>query len=101
MKVGFVPLLLGVTPVGCKQWKDWGNGQDVGEQVSMQNFEGNVPRTGCVFKATGLYFFLVTKATRGVSEGEGGWSGCDRECLLETSASWKVLVQGSRLQASK
>ena len=46
MKVGFVPLLLGVTPVGCKQWKDWGNGQDVGEQVSMQNFEGNVPRTG-------------------------------------------------------
>ena len=68
---------------------------------SMRNFEGKVPRTGCVFKATSLYFFLVTKVTRGVSEGEGGWSGCDRECLLETSASWKVLVQGSRLQASK
>ena len=39
---------------------------------SMRNFEGKVPRTGCVFKATGLYFFLVTKAMRGVSEGEGG-----------------------------
>ena len=68
---------------------------------SMQNFEGKVPRTGCVFKATGLYFFLVTKATRGVLEGEGGRSGCDRECLSEMSASWKVLVQGLRPQASK
>ena len=65
---------------------------------SMRNFEGKVPRTGCVFKATGLYFFLVTKAMRGVSEGKGGRSGCDRECL---SASWKVLVQGLRPQASK
>ena len=54
---------------------------------SMQNFEGKVPRTGWVFKATGLYFFFVTKATRGVSDGEGGQSGCNRECLLETSAS--------------
>ena len=67
----------------------------------MRNFEGNVLRTGCVFKATSLYFFFVTKATRGVSEGEGGRSGCDRECLSETSASWKLLVQGSRPQASK
>ena len=39
---------------------------------SMRNFEGKVPRTGCVFKATSLYFFFVTKAMRGVSEGEGG-----------------------------
>ena len=54
---------------------------------SMQNFEGKVLRTGWVFKATGLYFFFVTKATRGVSEGEGGRSGCDRERLSEMSAS--------------
>ena len=54
---------------------------------SMQNFEGKVPRTGWVFKATGLYFFFATKATRGVSEGKGGQSGCDREHLLETSVS--------------
>ena len=32
--VGFVLLLLGVTTTGCEQWKDRGNGQDVGEQVS-------------------------------------------------------------------
>ena len=68
---------------------------------SMQNFEGKVLRTGWVFKATGLYFFFVTKATRGVLEGEGGQSGCDRERLSEMSVSWKVLVQGSRPQASK
>ena len=69
---------------------------------SMRNFEGKVPRTGWVFKATGLYFFLVTKARRGVSEGKGlGQSGCDRECLSETSVSWNELVQGSRPQASK
>ena len=68
---------------------------------SMWNFEGKVPRTGWVFKATGLYFFFITKATRGVSEGEGGRGGCDRECLLETLASWKLLVQGLRPQASK
>ena len=54
---------------------------------SMRNFEGKVPRTGWVFKATGLYFFFITKVTRGVSEGEGGRSGCNRECLSETSAS--------------
>ena len=68
---------------------------------SMQNFEGKVLRTGWVFKATGLYFFFVTNATRGVSEGEGGRSGCNRECLSEMSVSWKVFVQGLRLQASK
>ena len=68
---------------------------------SMRNFEGKVPRTGWVFKATSLYFFFVTKVTRGVSEGEGGRSGCDREHLSEMSVSWKVLVQGSRPQASK
>ena len=69
---------------------------------SMRNFVGNMPRTGCVFKATSLYFFLVTKATRGVSEGEGlGQSGCDGEHLSETSASWKVLIQGLRLQVLK
>ena len=39
---------------------------------SMWNFEGNMPRTRCVFKATGLYFFFVTKATRGVSDSEVG-----------------------------
>ena len=54
-----------------------------------------------MFKATGLYFFLVTKATRGVSEGKGGQSGCDRECLSEMWVSWNVLVQELRLQASK
>ena len=59
---------------------------------SMQNFEGKVPRTGWVFKATGLYFFFVTKAMRGVLEGEGGRNGYDREHLSETSVSWKVLV---------
>ena len=32
--VGFVPSLLGVTTVGCKRWKDRGNGRDVGEWVS-------------------------------------------------------------------
>ena len=32
--VGFVPSLLGVMTVGCKWWKDWGNGRDVGEWVS-------------------------------------------------------------------
>ena len=32
--VGFVLLLLGVTTAGCKRWKDWGNGWDVGKQVS-------------------------------------------------------------------
>ena len=37
---------------------------------SIQNFEGRVPRTGQVFKATGLYFFFMTKATSRVSEGE-------------------------------
>ena len=68
---------------------------------SMRNFEGKVLRTGWVFKATGLYFFFVTKATRGLSEGEGGRGVCDRECLSETSASLKLLVQGSRPQASK
>ena len=68
---------------------------------SMQNFEGKVLRTGWVFKATGLYFFFVTKAMRGVLEGEGGRSGCNRERLSETSVSWKVFVQGLRLQASK
>ena len=65
---------------------------------SMRNFEGKVLRTGWVFKATSLYFFFITKVTRGVSEGEGGQSGCNRECL---SASWKVFVQGLRPQASK
>ena len=75
--VGFVPSLLGVTTVGCEWQKDRGNGQDVSEQVSDDvslnaKFEGKVPKTGCIFKATGLYFFFVTKAMRGVSEGEGG-----------------------------
>ena len=32
--VGFVPSLLSVTTTGCERWKDQGNGQDVGEQVS-------------------------------------------------------------------
>ena len=32
--VSFVPSLLGVTTAGCKQWKDWGNGQDVSEGIS-------------------------------------------------------------------
>ena len=54
---------------------------------SMQNFEGKVPRTGWVFKATGLYFFFFTKVTRGISEGEGGRYGCDREHLLEMLVS--------------
>ena len=48
-----------------------------------------------------IVFLLVTKVTRGVLEGKEGRSGCNRECLLESPASWKVLVQGSRLQASK
>ena len=39
---------------------------------SMRNFEGKVPRTGWVFKATGLYFYFVTEAMRGVLEGKGG-----------------------------
>ena len=50
---------------------------------------------------TGLYFFFVTKVKRGVSEGEEGRSGCNREYLSEPLASCKVLVQGSRPQASK
>ena len=49
--VGFVPLLLGVTTAGFKQWKDQGNGQDASKQVSNDvllnvEFEGKVPRTG-------------------------------------------------------
>ena len=32
--VGFVPSLLGVATVGCKRWKDRGNGWNVGERVS-------------------------------------------------------------------
>ena len=32
--VGFVLSLLGVMTAGCEQWKDRGNGQDVGEQIS-------------------------------------------------------------------
>ena len=32
--VSFVPSLLGVMTVRCEWWKDWGNGQDVGEQIS-------------------------------------------------------------------
>ena len=32
--VGFVLSLLGVATVGCKWQKDWGNGRNVGEQVS-------------------------------------------------------------------
>ena len=32
--VGLVALLFGVATVGCERWKDWGNGRDVGEQVS-------------------------------------------------------------------
>ena len=32
--ISFVLLLLSVTTVGCEQWKDWGNGRDVGKQVS-------------------------------------------------------------------
>ena len=32
--VGFVMSLLGVMTAGCKWGKDWGNGRDVGEQVS-------------------------------------------------------------------
>ena len=32
--VSFVASLLGVTTVGCKQWKDWGNGWDVSKRVS-------------------------------------------------------------------
>ena len=32
--VGFASSLLGVTTVGCKGWKDQGNGWDVGERVS-------------------------------------------------------------------
>ena len=32
--VSFVLLLLGVTTVGCEWGRDWGNGRDVGEQVS-------------------------------------------------------------------
>ena len=90
--VGLVASLFGVATAGCEWWKDRGNGWDVGEQVSDDvslngNFEGKVPRTGWVFKATGLYFFFATKVTRGVLEGEGGQSGCDREHLLETSVS--------------
>ena len=32
--IGFVPLLLGVMTAGCEQWKDQGNGRDVGKRVS-------------------------------------------------------------------
>ena len=32
--VCFVPSLLSVTTAGCEWWKDWGNGQDVGEWIS-------------------------------------------------------------------
>ena len=32
--VGFVPLLLSVTTMGCEWWKDGGNGWDVGKWVS-------------------------------------------------------------------
>ena len=32
--VGFVASLFGVVTTGCEQWKDWGNGQDVGKWVS-------------------------------------------------------------------
>ena len=32
--VGFVLSLLGVTTMGCKPWKDRGNGRDVSEWVS-------------------------------------------------------------------
>ena len=32
--VGLVASLLGVVTMGCEWWKDWGNGQDVGEWVS-------------------------------------------------------------------
>ena len=32
--VGFVASLFSVATTGCEQWKDWGNGQDVGKQVS-------------------------------------------------------------------
>ena len=32
--VGLVALLFGVATVGCKWWKDRGNGRDVGEWVS-------------------------------------------------------------------
>ena len=49
---------------------------------SMWNFEGRVPRTGQVFKATGLYFFFTTKITRWVLEGEESQAGGDRGCLL-------------------
>ena len=90
--VGLVASLLSVATAGCEWWKDPGNGRDIGEQVSDDvslnaKFEGKVPRTGWVFKATGLYFFFITKVMRGVSEGEGGRNGCDRQRLLETSAS--------------
>ena len=43
----------------------------------------------------------MTKAMRGVSEGEEGQAGGDTECMSELSVSWKVLVQGLRPQASK
>ena len=32
--ISFVLSLLGVTTVGCEQWKDWWNGWDVGEGIS-------------------------------------------------------------------
>ena len=32
--VSFVLSFLGVMTMGCKQWKDRGNGRDVGERVS-------------------------------------------------------------------
>ena len=32
--VSFTPSLLSVTTVGCKQWKDQGNGRDVSKWIS-------------------------------------------------------------------
>ena len=32
--IGFVLSLLGVTTVGCEQWKDQGNGRDISEGIS-------------------------------------------------------------------
>src|ERR1700761_4427720 len=44
---------------------------------SMRNFSGSVPRTGRIFWATGLYFFLAYTSARGGRENRG--SSCNGE----------------------
>ena len=75
--IHLVVLFFCITTMRCERQKDQGELQDISEQVTnniLFNTEvrGKGAEDWVSFKAIGLYFFLTTKVTRGVSEGKEG-----------------------------